>query len=166
MKKTETCIKGCYEIQFERFEDQRGYFQELYSSSKYEIPPGEQVSCSSSMKNVIRGIHCSPYYKLCSCVSGKLFDVAIDLREDSPTYLKWTGTWLSADNRKQFLVPTGCGHGFYAAEDNTLLVYLQGGRYNKEYEKEIRWNDPKIGIVWPESSNYILSEKDQNAPYL
>lgn len=166
MKKTETCILGCYEIQFDRFEDQRGFFEELYSSSKYDIPAAEQISCSRSVKNVIRGLHCSPYYKLCSCVSGKLFDVAVDLRKESSTYLSWTGVWLSAENCTQFFVPPGCGHGFYSADDNTLLVYLQGGKYKKENDVEIKWNDPTIGICWPESSSYIVSEKDQNAPCL
>ena len=166
MKKTETCILGCYEIQFDRHEDDRGFFQELYSLNKYDMQPGEQISCSCSKKNVIRGLHISLYYKLCSCVSGRLFDVAVDLRKDSPTYLKWTGVWLSADSCVQFLVPPGCGHGFYSAEDNTLLVYLQGGCYKKANDLEVRWNDPTIGIQWPECDGYIISEKDQNAPCL
>jgi dTDP-4-dehydrorhamnose 3,5-epimerase len=166
MKKNETSIIGCYEIEFDRFEDDRGFFQELYSSEKYDIIPGQQISCSISNKNVIRGLHKSKYYKLCSCLNGILFDVVVDLREESSTYLKWQGFWLSKEDRKQILIPAGCGHGFYAAEDNTLLVYLQGGCYKKENESEIKYDDPKIGIIWPKSSNYIISEKDKNASYL
>jgi len=166
MKKIETEISGCYVIEFDRFEDNRGFFQELYSSAKYDCSIGQQISCSHSMKNVIRGLHCSPYYKLCTCVRGKIFDVAVDLRKESTTYLKWIGQWLSEDSPKQLFVPPGCGHGFYAAEDNTLLIYLQGGVYRKEDDREIKWNDPTIGIIWPDSPDYILSEKDKNAPYL
>lgn len=166
MKKIETCIKDCFEIEFQRYGDSRGFFEELYSSKKYDILPGEQINCSMSKKGVIRGIHCSSYYKLCSCLKGTLYDVAVDLREESPTYLKWHGVWLEEDKMTQLLIPPGCGHGFYSAEDNTLLVYIQGGVYSNDKEKEIRWNDPTIGIGWPYNENYIISDKDRNSNFL
>lgn len=165
MIKIETNILGCYEIEFDRHEDNRGFFQELFVTTKYDLAAGEQLSCSCSNKGVIRGLHCSPYYKLCSCIKGRLFDVAIDLRKDSPTYLNWTGVWLSGEQKKQFFVPAGCGHGFYSDEDDTLLIYVQGGMYQKEKEIEVKWNDPSLGIRWPERDSYIISDKDQHAPY-
>ncbi len=165
MKKYETGIQGCYQIHFNRFDDNRGYFQELYSD-KYGICDGKQVSCSCSKKNTIRGIHCSRYYKLCSCVNGKMFDVVVDLRKESGTYLKWIGVWLNADDCIQLLIPPGCGHGFYSSEDNTILVYLQGGVYNGSEDIIIRWDDPSVGIEWPKCEEYIISDKDKHAPYL
>jgi len=157
----------CTVFEQNRHEDDRGFFQELYRcglclSPNFKI---EQINYSISNKNVVRGLHCSPYPKLCSCIKGRLFDVAVDLRKDSPTYLQWGGTWLDENNRRQLYVPANCGHGFFSAEDNTVLLYCQGGTWEAGLDKEYNWRDPAFNIDWPETEEYILSEKDKNAAF-
>jgi len=160
-------VQGCYVIDIDRYTDDRGYFQELYSKDKYEhfSNTWDQASCSRSCKNVIRGIHCSPYPKLCCCISGRMYDVAIDLREDSPTYLQWTGQWLTSENCRQFYVPANCGHAFYAAEDDTVILYMQGGVFNEDQDKVLNPLDPTINIAWPDA-DYVISKKDSNASFI
>jgi len=146
--------------------DARGSFQEIFKKNQVLGPQSpfhsevRQVNMSVSAKNVIRGIHVSPYPKLCTCISGSLFDVVVDLREDSTTYLQWDGVWLHSGDFTQLYVPAGCGHGFFSAKDNTTLLYVQGGVYDPDQDQCVRWDS--LGIEWPEPS-YILSEKDQNA---
>ena len=152
----------CCVFEQERYEDNRGFFQELYRTDFFI----DQISYSTSNKNVVRGLHCSPYPKLCQCLRGRLFDVAVDMRKDSPTYLQWGGVWLDEDNRRQLYVPPNCAHGFYAAEDNTILLYVQGGQWSHGNDKEYNWRDPAFSIDWPEAEEYILSEKDKNAAFL
>ena len=164
MDRIPTQIDGCFIIKSKRWPDTRGFFQEMYTRHGHALDPAQQVSWSSSKRGVIRGIHESPYYKLCTCVRGRLWEVAIDLRPESPTYLKKASTWLEADEPTQFLVPAGCGHGFYSAEDHTMLVYLQGGCFSDFQGREYRWNDPAFAIDWPESNSLIISAKDSSAP--
>jgi dTDP-4-dehydrorhamnose 3,5-epimerase len=152
----------------DRFQDDRGFFEVLFSTSNG--PPFtfdcKQVNCSKSKKNVLRGIHIAPFAKLVHCVKGKIFDVVLDTRPESPTYLKWSGVELNEENRTSILIPTNCGHGFLALEDS-VIVYAQDGLYNPKVEQTIRFDDPIAAVRWPGSTDeFILSEKDRNAEYL
>jgi dTDP-4-dehydrorhamnose 3,5-epimerase len=95
-------------------------------------------------------------------VAGKLFDVVVDLRPESSTFLEWVGTWLPGSETKHVYVPSGCGHAIYADEDNTVMVYFKDQTYTPDAEKAWHWQS--FGIEWPECDEYILSEKDKNAP--
>ena len=150
-------VKDCVTIEIVRHVDERGFLEELYSPSRYEFSKFKQLNCCLSEKHVIRGIHRTPYSKTVTCIKGKIFDIAVDLREDSPTYLNWHGEWLTEENKKQLFVPEGCGHAFYAAGDENLVVYWQGGVFDSKVDKSFNWKDPSIKIQWPESDTYILS---------
>lgn len=163
MKRTQLKVSGAYVYEIDRFSDERGYFQEVFSEKKEYPIRVLQTNVSHSHKNVVRGLHVTNYPKLCTCVRGRLFDVVVDMRKWSPTYLKWDAVWLDEDNCKQLLVPSDCAHGFFAAENGTVLLYSQGGTYNPPREWSVKWNDPLIGVEWPEADEYIISEKDQAA---
>lgn len=166
-------IEDCFLLEGDRYFDERGHFTELFNETKCQdidrlLGPCRQVSLSCSKTNVVRGIHRSPYSKLVSCLSGRLIDYVIDLREDSPTYLKWLSVPLDPTSGKQLFVPAYCGHMFVALEDDTRMCYIQGGAYNPLFEMEVNINDPQIGITLPHSDTkrYIISPKDINAPML
>ena len=159
-------VEGAYIIEFDRYSDERGYFEELHSTATdypHFVGGARQTNLSISHKGVIRGLHIVPFAKLCSCPRGRLFDVVVDVRKDSPTYLNWHGVWLEEQSTRQLFVPANCAHGFYSAEDNTILLYMQDGTYNPNVESELNWKDPDIGVKWPED-RYIISKKDQMAP--
>lgn len=158
-------VVGAHVIEFDRYEDSRGHFQEVFSTARYEdtMCHVAQVNVSCSHKNVVRGLHIAPFAKLCTCVRGSLFDVVADVRRGSPTFGKWFGVWLTADNRKQLYVPPGCAHGIFVAENDTLLMYAQNGLYDPKTEKTVYWQDAELGIVWPEAEDYIVSDKDKLA---
>jgi dTDP-4-dehydrorhamnose 3,5-epimerase len=166
MKKTPISnINDSYIIELDRFNDDRGYFQEIFSfSQNKEFSEVAQINISKSKKNVIRGLHVANFAKLCTCVSGSLFDVVADVRENSSTFGKWFGVWLTEENKKQLFVPAGCAHGFFSEKDDTILCYQQSGLYNKKFEFEINYKDPFLSIEWPKADFYILSEKDKLAP--
>lgn len=161
-------VLGAFVCEVDRFHDERGYFQPLYKRSTYsdDIINILQTQISCSKKNVVRGLHVAPYGKLCTCVKGKLFDVVADVRPGSPTYKNWFGVWLTENNLKQLFVPAGCAHGFFSAEDDTILMYSQDGLWNPSFEPDIHWRDPSIAVSWPDADEYILSEKDQKAQFL
>eukprot|EP00163_Fabomonas_tropica_P004474 TRINITY_DN13949_c0_g1_i2.p1 TRINITY_DN13949_c0_g1~~TRINITY_DN13949_c0_g1_i2.p1 ORF type:complete len:826 (+),score=231.88 TRINITY_DN13949_c0_g1_i2:126-2603(+) len=168
---TELAVRGAFLIQEEIHYDNRGYFRELYRENKVanfhpDSTKWRQVAISESAPDVIRGLHCSPYPKLCTVTKGRLYEVIVDLRPDSETFLKWIGVWLEVGDSKQLLIPAGCAHGFYSATESHL-TYLQGGVYEKSNEVEIHWNDPALGIDWPKPKEaYIISEKDKTNPLL
>lgn len=150
-------------FEIDRYEDSRGYFQEVFHQNKYPFD-GEwkQANISKSHKNVLRGVHVASYSKLCTCIQGAMFDVIVDLRRGSPTYLEQFGVWLTESNKTQLYIPANCGHGFVATEDNTTLMYLQGGCWTPEEDKVVRWDS--LGIDWPKiDGDYILSHKDASA---
>lgn len=160
-------VLGAFTIEGDRFLDDRGYFQVCYSAAFHsEMPHVVQGNLSCSKANVVRGLHVAPMAKICTCIKGKLFDVIADVRVGSPTFGKWFGTWLSEDSFKQVYVPANCAHGFFAAENDTMLLYQQDGLYNPALEREIHWKDPTLGIVWPDAEAYILSAKDEAAGFL
>eukprot|EP01121_Diplochlamys_sp_Union-15-3_P001813 TRINITY_DN11579_c0_g1_i1.p1 TRINITY_DN11579_c0_g1~~TRINITY_DN11579_c0_g1_i1.p1 ORF type:complete len:192 (+),score=37.33 TRINITY_DN11579_c0_g1_i1:29-577(+) len=166
---TELEIKGAFIVEGQIFKDNRGWFHESYQEEKYSIIKQEwkQVSVSQSKKNVVRGIHCSPYSKLITCITGRVWDVVIDLRVGSPTYLKWIGSELHG--ARQLYIPPYCGHAFFVMEENTVLMYCQGGVFVPQREMDVNYLDSSINISWPkpiDSASYIISDKDNNAPAL
>jgi len=121
----------------------------------------------SNGKGVLRGLHCSPYGKLVQCVAGSIVDYFVDLREDSPTYLSWKSVELSAEVPLQVYIPAKCGHGIFSKEDNSILVYLQEGYHQKDFEMNVNPFDLECAIRWPVCDDeYIISDQDKNSPSL
>jgi dTDP-4-dehydrorhamnose 3,5-epimerase len=152
-------------------DDHRGWFEETWSHAKYEdmeiTDTFAQTSVSYSTRNTLRGLHGDAQMsKLVSCIRGRIYDVIVDARKDSGTYLQWQGFYLTGENRKQIFVPAGFAHGFFALTD-AIVSYGQSREHNPQTEFQIRWNDPAISIVWPGNPRYpLVSEKDANAPLL
>ncbi|MBU4314902.1 dTDP-4-dehydrorhamnose 3,5-epimerase [Patescibacteria group bacterium] len=173
MKLTKTPIKDLVVIEPEVHGDDRGFFFESYNVDKFkDIGLNKafvQDNHSRSIKGVLRGLHFQVYpkalAKLVRCTRGQLWDVAVDLREGSPTYKQWFGIELSEENKKMLYVPEGFAHGFYALTDCDLQ-YKMTGVFNQEADSSIAWNDPDISIKWPLQGEPILSERDRNAKKL
>lgn len=154
--------------------DERGFFMESWNKKEFFESIGDvdfvQDNFSLSKKGVIRGLHFQlpPYAqsKLVRCVYGSVFDVAVDIRQSSPTFKKWFGIELSSENKYQMWIPEGFAHGFIALSDYAALSYKTTKYWNKSCEASIRWNDPSIGIEWPVVDNIVLSSKDRCAPYI
>ncbi len=174
MKIEATPLQDCYIIEPTLFEDARGYFYEKYNEQKFQELTGMnghfvQDNISRSSYGVLRGLHLQKgahaQAKLVSCLEGSVFDVAVDLREDSPTFGQWFGTELSAENKRQFYVPRGFGHGFSVLSESAVFAYKCDNYYNKESEGGVLWCDPELNINWhlPESA-IILSDKDKIQP--
>lgn len=168
-------IEGLYVIEPAVHGDSRGYFMETYNQKDMEEAGLNmkfvQDNQSCSTKGVLRGLHFQkehPQSKLVRVVSGEVFDVAVDLRPDSPTYGKWEGAVLSAENRRQFFVPRGFAHGFLVLSDVAEFCYKCDDVYHPNDEGGLMWNDPEIGIEWPilEGMELVLSEKDKAHPGL
>ena len=168
-----TSIQDVYEIEPNRFGDRRGYFMETYKESdfrqaglKYRFVQDNQ---SKSKKGVLRGLHFQKTYpqaKLVRCIEGEVFDACVDLRKGSPTYGKWVGVVLSAEKGNQFMVPRGFAHGFAVLSETATFCYKCDELYHPEDEDGIIWNDPDIGIEWPDVGEILLSEKDKKHPRL
>lgn len=169
----ETRIKGVYIIDVKTYGDNRGYFMETYKESDFKKAGLDynfvQDNQSSSRKGVLRGLHFQkthPQAKLVRVLKGEVFDVAVDLRKNSPTYGQWVGVILSEENKRQFMIPRGFAHGFVVMSDYAEFAYKCDDLYHPEDEGGIMWNDPAIGIEWPEVGELILSEKDKVHPSL
>ena len=176
---TKTSIEGVTIVDVKAYGDSRGYFMETYKKPDF-VAGGIDVDFvqdnqSSSTKGVLRGLHFQinhPQSKLVRVVSGEVFDVAVDLREGSPTYGKWEGVILSAENKRQFFIPRGFAHGFLVLSDTAEFCYKCDDVYHPNDEGGLMWNDPAIGIEWPalqgdnkfDESNIILSDKDKVHP--
>ncbi len=174
----ETKIKGLLILEPKVFGDDRGWFMESFNQKTFEqalsergleIPQFVQDNHSYSQAGVLRGLHyqLEPYAqgKLVRVVQGKAWDVAVDIRESSPTFGQWVGVELSGQNHRQFWIPAGFAHGFVALEDNTQFLYKTTNYYNKESEGAIIWNDPTVGIEWPieDIQEVLVSDKDKVA---
>ena len=153
------------------FGDDRGFFFESFSQERFEKAVGKKINFvqdnhSKSVKGVLRGLHYQiapkAQGKLVRVIQGEVFDVAVDLRKSSPTFGKWVGEIISADNKKQMWIPEGFAHGFLALSDNAEFLYKTTDFYSKEHERAIRWNDETIGIQWP-IKDISLSAKDETA---
>ena len=168
----ETGIPGLIVIEPVVHGDDRGFFMESWNSRRYEalgIPATfVQSNVSRSGSGVIRGLHFQypkPQGKLVSVLEGRVFDVAVDIRPDSPNFRQWAGVELSAENHRQLYVPEGFAHGFCVLSKSVLLSYLCTEVFHSEYDAVIAWNDPDIDINWPVDSGR-LSAKDASAPRL
>lgn len=157
------------------FGDDRGFFFESFSQKVFEEAVGRKVEFvqdnhSKSSKGVLRGLHyqVEPHAqgKLVRCVVGEVFDVAVDIRKSSPTFGKWVGVNLSAENKRQLWIPEGFAHGFLVLSDTAEFVYKTTNYYHPESDRGIKWDDSTIDIKWPLKKNLMLSVKDTNQPYL
>ena len=165
-------VQGLVEIQPEVFGDSRGYFFEAWSERDYTKAgitlPFVQDNQSLSVKGVLRGLHFQkrhPQGKLVRAVEGEVFDVAVDIRPDSPSRGQWHGVILSGEKQNQFYIPPGFAHGFLVLSETAVFAYKCTDFYHPEDEGGIIWNDPAIGIVWPDlGTDYLLSEKDKKLP--
>ncbi|WP_316507060.1 dTDP-4-dehydrorhamnose 3,5-epimerase [Nitrosopumilus sp.] len=160
-------------VDAQSFSDERGFFLESFKESTF-INTGintkfVQDNFSHSIKNVLRGLHYQKnpkaQAKLVTALKGKIFDVAVDIRKNSPTYGKWVGEILSDQNHKLLYIPEGFAHGFCVLSEDADVLYKVNQEYSPEYEKGILWNDPEIDIVWP-IDKPILIEKDLRLPVL
>ena len=166
---TECDIKGLYVIEPKVFGDSRGWFCETYNKNDMKEAGLDldfvQDNQSMSTKGVLRGLHYQKQYpqgKLVRVVRGAVFDVAVDLRKDSDTYGKWFGVELSAENKKQFYIPENFAHGFVVLSDEAEFVYKCTDFYRADDEGGLLWNDPKIGIAWPDlGMDFLISDKDK-----
>jgi dTDP-4-dehydrorhamnose 3,5-epimerase len=147
------------------YHDDRGFFKETWSQGKY-LAAGLDIvwlqdSVSRSRRNVIRGLHVDPRMaKFVQCIKGQIFDVIVDLREESPTYKQWGGFSLTEDNHHQLFVPAGFAHGFLAQADEVVVYYKQSSLFDPAMEGGLSWRDPSVGIEWPLAGEPILSAKD------
>ncbi|WP_077358724.1 dTDP-4-dehydrorhamnose 3,5-epimerase [Virgibacillus halodenitrificans] len=175
MKIIETNLEGVLVIEPKVFGDHRGWFMETYSDAKFseagiDLNFVQDNQSFSAAKGTLRGLHYQlnpkAQTKLVRCTQGSIFDVAVDIRKNSHTFGKWFGIELSAENKKQLLVPKGFAHAFITLTDYVEVQYKVDELYSPENDRGIIWNDPEIGIEWPIDITPILSEKDQKAPLL
>ncbi len=174
MKFIETKLKGAFVIEMEPNEDERGYFARAWCRQSF-LEHGlevDYVQCNASGSyhaGTVRGMHfqVKPHQevKLVRCFRGEVFDVIVDLRENSPTYLSWFGAELTESNWRMMYVPRGFAHGFQTLAPNSQIFYQVSTAYCKEAERGLRWNDPEINIEWPMSVSKI-SDKDRNLPVI
>jgi dTDP-4-dehydrorhamnose 3,5-epimerase len=172
MKVTQAPLEGLLVIEPKIFGDPRGFFLETYSQERYRAAGIAedllQDNLSLSRRGVLRGLHFqnpAPQGKLVYVLQGAVFDVAVDLRQSSPTFGKWFGATLTDENKKQLWIPPGFAHGFCVTSETALFTYKCSAYYAPETEHTIRYDDPDIGIAWP-VSNPQLSDKDRVAPNL
>ncbi len=174
MKATPLAIPDVYLIEPQVFGDDRGFFFESFNHAKFEQAIGRKVQFvqdnhSKSSKGVLRGLHYQTEHaqgKLVRVTQGEVFDVAVDIRKDSPTYGQWVGQILSAENKKQLWVPEGLAHGFLVLSDTAEFLYKTTDYYAPQYERCIIWNDPTLAIEWPLDGPPKLSPKDQQGSNL
>ncbi|MBH5319141.1 dTDP-4-dehydrorhamnose 3,5-epimerase [Paenibacillus sp. GSMTC-2017] len=168
---TKTGIEGLTIIEPKVFGDDRGYFMETYNFNDFSAAGLDmkfvQDNQSKSKKGVLRGLHFQTQHaqgKLVRVLSGTVYDVAVDLRKDSPTFKQWHGVMLTGENNKQFYVPEGFAHGFLVLSEEAEFVYKCTNFYYPEFDSGVMWNDPDIGIDWPLDGieEILLSEKDKN----
>lgn len=169
-----TIIPDVVLIEPKVFEDSRGYFFESYQKKRFAeagIPwDFVQDNQSRSQKGTLRGLHYQiqqPQGKLVRVVVGEIFDVAVDIRRSSPTFGKWVGDYLSAENKRMIWIPPGFAHGFYVTSPDAEVIYKATDYYAPQWERTIAWNDPEIGIAWPfGDASPILSPKDAAGKWL
>ena len=172
MKFTETSLKGVYTIDLEPIGDSRGYFSRFWCRKEFDDQGlGFEIAQINSSYNAtagtVRGFHYQqdPHSeaKVVSCTSGRIYDVAVDARPDSPTYLDWFGIELSANDNRQLFIPPGFAHGYQALVDDSQLLYVVSEFYAPDSESGLRYDDPAIGVSWPHQVTSV-SDKDANWP--
>jgi dTDP-4-dehydrorhamnose 3,5-epimerase len=169
----ETKLQGAFVVKIEKRQDNRGFFARAWCKKEFEAHDlnAHLVQANiafSRKKGTLRGMHyqVSPCEeaKLVRCIKGGIFDVAIDLRPNSPTYKEWVGVELTEDNHTMFYIPENFAHGYQTLTDNTEAFYQVSQFYSPEAEQGVRWDDPAFGITWPEKDNLVISEKDKHWP--
>ncbi|GAB1577079.1 dTDP-4-dehydrorhamnose 3,5-epimerase [Bordetella petrii] len=169
MKITPLAIPDVVLIEPDVFSDARGFFYESYNAARFEAALGRrprfvQDNHSRSARHVVRGLHYQihqPQAKLVRAIVGEVYDVAVDLRQSSPTFGRWAGALLSADNKRQLWIPEGFAHGFMVLSDAAETLYKATDYYAPQHERCLRWDDPAIGIEWPRTTDVIVSQKDE-----
>jgi dTDP-4-dehydrorhamnose 3,5-epimerase len=178
MKLIRTSIPDVVIVEPAVFGDERGWFMESFNERNFHLALTQlglpvprafvQDNHSCSSKGVLRGLHFqrAPHAqgKLVRVVRGSAFDVAVDIRPESATYLKWVGVELNTTNHRLLWIPEGFAHGFVALEDDTHFLYKTTDYYDKASEGALQWNDPELKIGWPDTGNFIVTEKDSMAP--
>ena len=168
MKVTPLKIPDVKLIEPDVFEDERGFFYESFNQQKFNEAIGENITFvqdnhSKSFKGVLRGLHYqeAPFAqgKLVRVIAGEVFDVAVDVRKDSPTYGQWVAEVLSGENKKQLWIPEGFAHGFLTLSNEAEFLYKTTDFYNKESEKSIHWKNNEFNIDWPEVEERVLTSK-------
>ncbi len=167
-----TSLEGVLIIEPGVFEDNRGFFMETYNQNKYQKSGINRLfiqdNLSYSVRSTLRGLHFQikhPQAKLVQVIKGEIFDVAVDIRKGSPTFGKWTGVVLSAQNKRQMFIPEDFAHGFCVISETAYLLYKCSDFYAPDDEGGIIWSDPDISIEWP-VKDPIISEKDKHYPRL
>lgn len=167
-----TDLPGVLLVEPQVYGDERGFFMEIYRLERFAEAgidlPFVQDNHSASSRGVLRGLHYQqphPQGKLLRCIAGAIFDVAVDIRQGSPTFGRWVGYDLTADNRRQLWIPPGFAHGFCVTSERAEVVYKCTEVWRQKFDRSIRWDDPAIGIEWPISTP-TLSAKDAAAPTL
>ena len=172
---TPTEVPGLLILEPKLFGDERGFFMESYNRKRFAEaanadPDFVQDNHSRSSRGVLRGLHYqlppAGQGKLVRVIAGEIFDVAVDVRRSSPTFRRWVGVRLSAENRRQLWVPAGFAHGFLTVSDVAEVIYKASAYYEPELERSIVWNDPELAIDWPLEGEPILAGKDAAAPSL
>lgn len=171
MKIQSTAISDVLILTPDVYGDDRGFFFESFNQQRWQKQTGlstrfVQENHSRSLQNVLRGLHYQiqqPQGKLVRVIVGEVFDVAVDIRKYSPTFGKWVGEHLSAENKKQFWVPKGFAHGFVVLSEVAEFLYLTTDYYAPQHERAILWNDPDLAINWPMQGEPLLSDKDKQA---
>lgn len=165
-------IEGLILVSQACYHDDRGFFQESYREETFieaGIPAFVQDNHARSRLNVLRGLHyqLNPMSqgKLVRCIRGRIFDVAVDIRKGSPTYGQWYGLELSEGNQQMLFIPEGFAHGYCALTADAEVLYKTTRYWSAQHERTIRWDDPKVGVLWP-LSNPVLSDKDRQSPDL
>jgi dTDP-4-dehydrorhamnose 3,5-epimerase len=175
MKIIKTKINDVIVLEPKVFGDERGFFFESFNQREFEKATGlkrqfVQDNHSRSVKNVLRGLHYqlppAAQGKLVRCILGEVFDVAVDLRQNSSTFGKWTGVNLTAKDKRQIWIPEGFAHGFVVLSETAEVLYKATDFYAPDCERSIRWDDPDIGISWPHAEEPILSAKDAEGRFL
>ena len=174
MKTTPLAVPDVILLEPKVFGDDRGFFFESFNQAKFEGAIGRSVTFvqdnhSRSVKQVLRGLHYQiqkTQGKLVRVIQGEVFDVAVDIRKSSPTFGRWVGEILSAENKRQLWVPEGFAHGFVVLSDTAEFLYKTTTYYAPEHERCIAWNDPAIGIQWPFTGDPVLSPKDRQGTSL
>lgn len=174
MRFIQTSLPGAWVIELETLHDERGWFARTFDVEEFEAhglnPAVAQCNASfNARRGTLRGMHyqAEPYgeSKLVRCVRGAIFDVAVDVRPDSPTSGLWHGVELSAENHRAFYIPAGLAHGFQTLTDDSEVLYQMGHHYVPGAARGVRWDDPAFAIVWPRSEEArIIAEKDRTYP--
>ena len=174
MKFNETSVTGVYIICIEQIGDERGYFARMFCEKEFAEHQlsatfvQNSISCNKK-KGTLRGMHwqAEPYgeNKIVSCIKGAIFDVAVDLRKESPTYCKWVACTLTQHEHTMLYIPRGCAHGFQTLSNDSEVLYCIDQFYHPEHRRSINYNDPALNIPWPLPVS-VISENDRQAPFI